>query len=82
MEPKPGDKFGDRYQLLSKLGEGGHGRGLRGVDLFRKVLIYLAPQVGFEPTTLRLTVQVATISAMLPIDRSCSESSSCGPVTK
>jgi hypothetical protein len=25
MELKPGDKFVDRYQLLSKLGEGGNG---------------------------------------------------------
>jgi hypothetical protein len=28
MELKPGDKLGDRFTLLSKLGEGGHGRGL------------------------------------------------------
>jgi len=28
MDLKPGDKFDDRYQSLSRLGEGGHGHSL------------------------------------------------------
>src|SRR5436190_17412303 len=30
----------------------------------RKCLIYLAPQVGFEPTTLRLTAECSTVELL------------------
>jgi hypothetical protein len=38
---------------------------------FSKLLILLAPQVGLEPTTLRLTARILRCSAMLDIALSC-----------
>ena len=38
--------------------------GLKEENAVRKLLILLAPQVGFEPTTLRLTAECSTIELL------------------
>jgi serine/threonine protein kinase len=61
MHLKPGDKFGDRYQLLSKLGEGGMGEvwKARDAELDRDVAL----KVSKAEFTARFKQEARTIAA-------------------
>jgi serine/threonine protein kinase len=61
MELKPGDKFGDRYQLLSKLGEGGMGEvwKARDTELDRDVAL----KVSKAEFTARFKQEARTVAA-------------------
>ncbi len=61
MELKPGDKFGDRYQLLSRLGAGGMGEvwSARDTELDRDVAV----KVSKAEFTARFKQEARTIAA-------------------
>ncbi|MGD1073557.1 MAG: serine/threonine-protein kinase [Bryobacteraceae bacterium] len=61
MDLKPGDKFGDRYRLISKLGEGGFGEvwKARDTELDREVAL----KVSKAEFTARFKQEARTIAA-------------------
>ncbi len=61
MDFKPGDKFGDRYQLLSKLGEGGFGEVWKARDT--ELDSDVALKVSKTEFTARFKQEARTIAA-------------------